>query len=172
MIRRALMALLAGMMLVTTAAATPSLAAEPNDLQPLCKRVGHSCGVVVGPKDGKILGRHYGHNIGSTLDPADVERILQLAQKVRAAEQAKARRASIWDRLAQCEAGGNWASTVGLYEGGLQFHPGTWDAYKYRGYPAAAYQASREQQIAVAERVLDAQGWGAWPACSRKLGLR
>lgn len=79
---------------------------------------------------------------------------------------------SVWDRLAQCEAGGNWASTVGTYEGGLQFHPSTWDAYKPAGYPGAAYEASREQQIAVGELVLADQGWGAWPACSRKLGLR
>lgn len=79
---------------------------------------------------------------------------------------------SVWDRLAVCESSGNWASTVGLYEGGLQFHPQTWDAYKPAGYPEAAYQASREQQILVAERVLAQQGWGAWPACSRKLGLR
>lgn len=79
---------------------------------------------------------------------------------------------SVWDRLAACESGGNWASTVGQYEGGLQFHPGTWDAYKPSGYPGAAYEASREQQILVAERVLAEQGWEAWPACSRKLGLR
>lgn len=79
---------------------------------------------------------------------------------------------SVWDRLAACESSGNWASTVGTYEGGLQFHPSTWDAYKPSGYPEAAYQASREQQIAVAERVLASQGWGAWPACARKLGLR
>lgn len=77
-----------------------------------------------------------------------------------------------WDALARCESGGDWASTVGTYEGGLQFHPGTWDAYKDPGMPDAAYQASREVQIAVAERVLAQQGWGAWPACSRKLGYR
>lgn len=79
---------------------------------------------------------------------------------------------SVWDRLAMCESSGNWASSVGTYEGGLQFHPSTWDAYKPAGYPEAAYQASREQQIHVAEKVLARQGWGAWPACSRKLGLR
>lgn len=79
---------------------------------------------------------------------------------------------SVWDRLAACESGGDWASTVGQYEGGLQFHPGTWDAYKPNGYPEAAYEASRAQQILVAERVLADQGWGAWPACSAKLGLR
>lgn len=79
---------------------------------------------------------------------------------------------TVWDRLARCESGGNWASSVGLYEGGLQFHPSTWDRNKPAGYPDAAYQASRAQQIAVAERVLARQGWGAWPACASKLGLR
>lgn len=79
---------------------------------------------------------------------------------------------TVWDRLAQCESGGNWASSVGLYEGGLQFHPSTWDRNKPSGYPDAAYQASRAQQIQVAERVLARQGWGAWPACASKLGLR
>lgn len=79
----------------------------------------------------------------------------------------------IWDRLAQCEAGGNWAENSGtIFDGGLQFHPGTWSAYKPAGYPAEAWQATREQQIYVAERVLADQGWKAWPACSRKLGLR
>lgn len=79
---------------------------------------------------------------------------------------------TVWDRLAQCESGGNWASTAGLYEGGLQFHPTTWDRNKPAGYPDAAYQASRAQQIHVAERVLASQGWGAWPACASELGLR
>ncbi len=79
---------------------------------------------------------------------------------------------TVWDRLARCESGGNWSSSVSLYEGGLQFHPSTWDRNKPAGYPDAAYQASRAQQITVAERVLARQGWGAWPACASKLGLR
>lgn len=74
-----------------------------------------------------------------------------------------------WDRLAQCESTGNWAADTGNgFSGGLQFTPGTWRAF---GGTGAAHHASREEQIAVAERVLAAQGWGAWPACSRKLGL-
>lgn len=77
-----------------------------------------------------------------------------------------------WEPILQCESGGDWYINTGLYEGGLQFHPGTWDAYKPDGYPEAAYQASPEQQILVAEKVLQAQGWGAWPACSRKAGYR
>lgn len=79
---------------------------------------------------------------------------------------------TVWDRLARCESSGNWSRSEGLYEGGLQFHPETWDAYKPRRYPDAAYQASRRQQILVAKRVAARQGWSAWPACARQLGLR
>lgn len=78
----------------------------------------------------------------------------------------------VWDRLAQCESGGNWSSNVGTFDGGLQFHPGTWRAYGGTQYAPSANQATRDQQIAIAERVLAGQGWRAWPACSRKLGLR
>ncbi len=77
---------------------------------------------------------------------------------------------STWDRLAQCESSGNWAANTGNgYSGGLQFSSSTWRAY---GGDGRAHNASRSEQIAVAERVLDGQGWGAWPACSSKLGLR
>jgi LysM repeat protein len=77
---------------------------------------------------------------------------------------------SVWDRLAQCESGGNWAINTGNgYSGGLQFSSGTWSA---NGGTGSAYTASRAEQIRVAERVLASQGWGAWPACSAKLGLR
>ncbi|WP_413250285.1 transglycosylase family protein [Sinomonas flava] len=76
---------------------------------------------------------------------------------------------STWDALAQCEASGNWSANTGNgYYGGLQFTQSTWAAYGGSGSPA---NASRDQQIAVAERVLAGQGWGAWPACSAKLGL-
>lgn len=82
----------------------------------------------------------------------------------------RARQTSVWDRLAECESGGNWGISTGNgFYGGLQFDAGTWTAYGGSGY---AHQASREQQIAVAERVLAAQGWSAWPACSARLGLR
>ncbi|HZG90894.1 MAG TPA: transglycosylase family protein [Pseudonocardia sp.] len=77
---------------------------------------------------------------------------------------------SAWDKLAQCESGGNWSINTGNgYYGGLQFNPRTWRAFGGTGMP---HQASRAQQIAVAERTLAAQGWGAWPSCSRKMGLR
>jgi uncharacterized protein YabE (DUF348 family) len=76
----------------------------------------------------------------------------------------------VWDKLAQCEAGGNWSINSGNgYYGGLQFNAGTWRAYGGTGLP---HQNSREQQIAIGEKVQAAQGWGAWPGCARKLGLR
>lgn len=79
---------------------------------------------------------------------------------------------SDWDRLAQCEAGGNWQINTGNgYYGGLQFNAGTWRAYGGNEFAPLPHQATREQQIAVAERTLAGQGWGAWPACSARLGL-
>ena len=77
---------------------------------------------------------------------------------------------SVWDRLARCESGGNWGTNTGNgYSGGLQFSAGTWAA---NGGTGSAHNASRAEQIRVAERVRASQGWGAWPACSSKLGLR
>lgn len=76
----------------------------------------------------------------------------------------------VWDQIAKCESGGRWNTSTGNgYSGGLQFSPSTWRAY---GGSGSAAGASRAQQIAVAERVLAAQGWGAWPSCSRKVGAR
>ena len=77
---------------------------------------------------------------------------------------------SVWDRLAQCESGGNWSINTGNgYYGGLQFSLSTWRAYGGSGYP---HQNSRAQQIAIAQKLQAAAGWGQWPACSAKLGLR
>lgn len=79
---------------------------------------------------------------------------------------------SDWDRLAQCESGGNWAINTGNgYYGGLQFSASTWRAYGGGEFAPTANLATREQQIAVAERTLAGQGWGAWPSCSSRLGL-
>jgi uncharacterized protein YabE (DUF348 family) len=77
---------------------------------------------------------------------------------------------TVWDALAQCESGGNWAINTGNgYYGGLQFNVGTWQAYGGSGLPS---QASRETQIAIATKVRDASGgYGAWPGCSAALGL-
>jgi hypothetical protein len=84
---------------------------------------------------------------------------------------------TVWDALARCEAGGRWDAVRAsggrvLYSGGLQFSPRTWDALRPEGFPAQASEATREQQIEVGERVVARQGWGAWPTCSRRLGLR
>ena len=79
---------------------------------------------------------------------------------------------SDWDRLAQCESGGNWHINTGNgYYGGLQFSASTWNAFGGNEFASTADQASREEQIYVAEKVLAQQGWGAWPACSASLGL-
>ncbi len=69
-----------------------------------------------------------------------------------------------WDAIAQCESGGRW-DLDSTYDGGLQFHPDTWLGYGGGSYARYAWQATREQQIAIAERVLDGQGPGAWPHC-------
>ena len=77
---------------------------------------------------------------------------------------------SVWDRLAQCESGGNWSINTGNgYYGGLQFSLASWRGVGGSGYP---HQASRAEQISRAEALKARQGWGAWPACSSKLGLR
>jgi resuscitation-promoting factor RpfB len=77
---------------------------------------------------------------------------------------------TVWDALARCESGGNWAINTGNgYYGGLQFNLGTWQAYGGTGLPS---QASRETQIAIATKLRDASGgYGAWPGCAAKLGL-
>lgn len=78
--------------------------------------------------------------------------------------------AADWDQLAECEASGDWSANTGNgFSGGLQFTPSTWAAFGGSEYAANAADATREQQIAVAEKVLAAQGENAWPACSQKL---
>ena len=76
----------------------------------------------------------------------------------------------VWDRLAQCESGGNWAINTGNgYYGGLQFLPSSWRAAGGTGMP---HQASREEQIRIAENLRDQVGsYRPWPACAKKLGL-
>lgn len=77
---------------------------------------------------------------------------------------------SVWDKLAQCEAGGNWSINTGNgYYGGLQFTLSSWRAAGGSGYPNLA---SREEQIARGKILQSRQGWGAWPACTSKLGIR
>ena len=76
-----------------------------------------------------------------------------------------------WDQVARCESGGNWAINTGNgYQGGLQFNGGTWTGHGGGEFAPAAHLATKDQQIAVAERVLATQGRGAWPVCGRGLG--
>jgi hypothetical protein len=78
-----------------------------------------------------------------------------------------------WDRVAQCESGGNWKANTGNgYYGGLQFSHGTWRSFGGGAYANTANNASRLEQIAIAEKVLRAQGWKAWPTCSVRAGVR
>ena len=82
---------------------------------------------------------------------------------------ANAAPAPNWDAIAQCESGGDWHANTGNGEyGGLQFKPGTWAEYGGVGNPAAA---SREQQIAVADRVFAEEGIEPWPKCGAASGL-
>lgn len=75
-----------------------------------------------------------------------------------------------WDTVASCESGGNWAINTGNgYHGGLQFSPSTWSGHGGGEFAPSAYLATKEEQIAVAERVLASQGKGAWPTCGRGL---
>ena len=75
-----------------------------------------------------------------------------------------------WDRLAKCEASGNWYINSGNgYYGGLQFSASTWRSVGGTGLP---HQNSREVQIEMGKRLLARAGWGPWPSCSRQLGYR
>ena len=79
----------------------------------------------------------------------------------------------VWDSLAQCEATGNWAINTGNgYYGGLQFDLTTWERWGGTEYAPRPDLATREEQIAIAKKTQAAQGWGAWPTCTSKLGLR
>ncbi|OEJ32290.1 transglycosylase family protein [Streptomyces subrutilus] len=93
-----------------------------------------------------------------------------VAAPLMAAGTASAATASEWDKVAQCESGGNWAINTGNgYYGGLQFSSSTWAGYGGKAYAPQANQASKAQQIAVAEKVLKGQGKGAWPHCGKGL---
>jgi nucleoid-associated protein YgaU len=79
---------------------------------------------------------------------------------------------SVWDRVAQCESGGNWKINTGNgYYGGLQFSHSTWKAYGGGKYANNASGASKAEQITIAQKTLKSQGPGAWPVCGRKAGL-
>lgn len=80
---------------------------------------------------------------------------------------------SKWEALAECESGNNWSINTGNgFYGGLQFTPQTWAGFGGTEYAPQANQATKEQQIEIAKKVQAVQGWGAWPACTAKLGYR
>jgi len=83
-----------------------------------------------------------------------------------------AQAATVWDRVAACESSGNWGINSGNgYYGGLQFSASTWRAFGGARYAATANRAGKAAQIAIARRVLAAQGPGAWPSCGIRAGL-
>ncbi|WP_405719538.1 transglycosylase family protein [Streptomyces sp. NBC_00046] len=95
-----------------------------------------------------------------------------LALPLIAAASAGAASTDVWEKVAACESTGNWHINSGNgYFGGLQFTRSTWAAYGGTVYAPRADLATRDEQIAIAEKVLDAQGPGAWPGCSTKAGL-
>ncbi|MDF4252397.1 transglycosylase family protein [Streptomyces sp. WMMB303] len=88
------------------------------------------------------------------------------------AQAADAAARDVWEKVAACESSGNWNTATGNgYYGGLQFSSSTWEAYGGTAYAAGADQATKDQQIAVAEKVLEGQGPGAWPTCGPRAGL-
>ncbi|MEU6817259.1 transglycosylase family protein [Streptomyces sp. NPDC046860] len=110
--------------------------------------------------------------------PSKTARVLALAGvagaavvgPVMASGSASAATGSEWDAVAQCESGGNWSINTGNgFYGGLQFSASTWSGYGGTQYAATADKATKEQQITVAEKVLAAQGKGAWPVCGTGL---
>ena len=112
--------------------------------------------------------------IGAGAMTAAIPRVVKIGTSDETASAPAVDDGSVWDRIAQCEATGNWGISTGNgYYGGLQFDAGTWRSYGGTAYAGLPSQASREEQIAIAEKVRDDRGggYGAWPACSRKLGL-
>ena len=72
-----------------------------------------------------------------------------------------------WNRIAQCESGGRWHINTGNgYYGGLQISPSTWRGYGGKKFARLPHQATKREQIRIAERIQDGQGWGAWPSCA------
>ena len=130
------------------------------------------------------LDRWFAGQFFAEVERAEAERQAEEARQAAAQQRASARQrqsapaaassgGGVWDAIAQCESGGNWAINNGNgYYGGLQFNGGTWRAMGGTAYAATADQATKAQQIEIAERVLASQGWGAWPGCARKAGLR
>ena len=105
-------------------------------------------------------------NVNVTREPVDA--VVNVGTKEAAPNYASGN--SVWDRLAQCESGGNWSINTGNgYYGGLQFSAATWRSVGGTGLP---HQHSREEQIKRGKILQARAGWGQWPACTRSMGLR
>jgi resuscitation-promoting factor RpfB len=119
-------------------------------------------------KNGKETGKE---KLGEKITKEPVKKVVKVGSK--APPQPVISDGEVWDRLAYCEATGNWAINTGNgYYGGLQFDSGTWRSNGGTQYAPLPHQATREQQIAIATKVRDARGgYSAWPSCARKLNL-
>lgn len=119
--------------------------------------------------DGEEVARR---EIASTVVEAATPRTVRVGTKP-GTEVPEVASGSVWDQLAHCEATGNWAINTGNgFFGGLQFDQTTWARHGGTEYAPRADLATREEQIAVATRTQAVQGWGAWPSCTSRLGLR
>jgi uncharacterized protein YabE (DUF348 family) len=118
-------------------------------------------------RNGELVARKV---VSADVRRAPVDAIVKVGTKEAPSAPNFASGGTVWDSLAQCESGGNWAINTGNgYYGGLQFSLSTWQAYGGTGLPS---DASRETQIAIATKLRDATGgYGSWPACSAELGL-
>jgi hypothetical protein len=120
---------------------------------------------------------HYAPKHAATRSPKVQSTVVSVAVVASAAvalsaAPAQAAPGNVWDAVAACESGGNWAINTGNgFYGGLQFTRSTWLGYGGGAYAATANLASKSEQIAVAERTLASQGPGAWPVCSQRAGL-
>jgi hypothetical protein len=127
-------------------------------------------GLVVGVVGGAALGLHAAADGGGV---QDVETESPAEPAPVGVEPTPEPAYGIWDRLAQCESSGRWSANTGnSYFGGLQEDLVFWRRHGGLAYAPRPDLASRAAQIAVAQRGLSVQGWKAWPACSRALGLR
>ncbi|CAM4156958.1 transglycosylase family protein [Kibdelosporangium persicum] len=119
--------------------------------------------------DGKETSKE---KLGEKITKEPVKKVVKVGTKKAAVPPVTG--GDVWDRLAQCESGGNWAINTGNgYYGGLQFNASTWKAYGGHQYAANAHLATREQQIAIATKLRDANNgsYRSWPHCASRLGL-
>jgi len=123
-------------------------------------------------KSARYRGRHRGRSNTTRALAVGGTGVGALAVSVIAPTAAHATTTAQWDRVAQCESGGNWSADTGNgYYGGLQFAASTWNGFGGDKYAQLASDASKQQQITIADKVLAAQGWGAWPVCSQQAGV-